>query len=167
MRNFDHNLSQLKLCEIKGGTWIDAGCGYGTYTFPLSQIASKVIAIDNDVRNIESLKTQIKKNKRLNIEVIQQDFNSRLYHSTVDGVLFAFSLHYQHAALVPIKIAYQQLNLGGKILIFEYSRSEPLPWIPYPKPISRITSILIEIGFSSIKKIYENHRYYILRGAKE
>lgn len=167
MRNFDHNLSQLKLCEIKGGIWVDAGCGHGTYTFPLAQIASKVIAIDNDIRNINSLKSQINKNKLINIEVFQQDFNSTLYHSLVDGVLFAFSLHYQHSILDPIKIAYQQLNSGGKILIFEYSQSDPLPWVPYPKPISRIRSILIEIGFSSVKKIYENHRYYILRGSKE
>lgn len=36
-------IEQLRQCEIRGGVWIDAGCGNGIYTIPLATLVSEVI----------------------------------------------------------------------------------------------------------------------------
>ncbi|MHA1228688.1 MAG: class I SAM-dependent methyltransferase, partial [Candidatus Hodarchaeales archaeon] len=66
MRDFNHNLQQLKMCSIKGDVWIDAGCGTGTYTIPLSKLVTKVIGIDRNYQNIQQL---YKKLSNENIEL--------------------------------------------------------------------------------------------------
>jgi ubiquinone/menaquinone biosynthesis C-methylase UbiE len=155
----------LTLSDISGGTWVDCGCGRGTFTFPLSSLASRVIALDKNSSNISYLKSQLQPNA--NIEVYEKDFNNEsLYHELVDGVLFGFSLHYHPNPNKALQNAYEQLKLNGMVIVFEYSRSSPLPWVPYPISKQKLSSQLKNVGFSRIKTVLEKRRFYIAQGVK-
>ena len=52
---FQQIATMLKRCDIQGGLWIDAGCGNGTFTFPLATLADQVIAIDKNPNNLSYL----------------------------------------------------------------------------------------------------------------
>jgi tRNA/tmRNA/rRNA uracil-C5-methylase (TrmA/RlmC/RlmD family) len=60
--NFEQIVEQLKQCEVQGGVWIDAGCGNGTYSFPLSTLVSEVIALDKNKNNLSYLESKITSN---------------------------------------------------------------------------------------------------------
>ena len=51
-------VKQLKRCGISGEVWIDAGCGNGTFTFPLASIIDKVIALDTNKHNLSYLESK-------------------------------------------------------------------------------------------------------------
>ncbi|MFX1517721.1 MAG: class I SAM-dependent methyltransferase [Promethearchaeota archaeon] len=155
---------QLQLCGISKGTWIDAGCGRGTYTFPLATLASLVIAIDNNPYNISFLKSQL---PTTNVIVLERDFTrDQLYPNLVDGILFGFSLHYGPNPAKAIKNAFNHLRPSGEIIIFEYTRDKSLPWVPFPMPRRKLILLLSRIGFKEIETILHNSRFYIIRGKK-
>ncbi|MFX1284259.1 MAG: class I SAM-dependent methyltransferase [Promethearchaeota archaeon] len=150
---------------ISGGVWIDAGCGRGTYSFPLAMLASQVIAIDKDPYDISFLKTHLPQKSK--ITVFKKDFTKdHLSHDLVDGVLFGFSLHYSPNPIKAIINAFNHLKPSGKIIIFEYTHEVPLPWVPFPIPKRELISLLEKTGFQEITIIFNNTRFYIVRGKK-
>ncbi|MHA2363051.1 MAG: class I SAM-dependent methyltransferase [Candidatus Hodarchaeales archaeon] len=158
-------LNQLKLCNFtKKEIWIDAGCGDGTYTLPLASLVSYVIAIDKNHHYIDKLK----KNTNLtNINFIIRDFyKEKLYHSMVDGVLFAFSLHYNKKPLIALENAVNNLKDPlGSIIIIDYTSKIPKPWVPYPITKNSAEQVLMKTGIKKIKIIFDNRRFYILKGS--
>ncbi|UCE12454.1 MAG: class I SAM-dependent methyltransferase [Candidatus Heimdallarchaeota archaeon] len=163
-RNYQRILKQLKLCDISGGVWIDAGCGRGSYTFPLASLADKVVAIDNNPYNISFLKSSLPSNS--NIEVFKKDFTYEVWHEPVDGMLFGFSLHYDPTPQKALQKAFTQLKPDGTIVILDYVRTDPVPWVPFPLPIFKLRSLLEEVGFYQIETIHQNNRFYIVQGRK-
>jgi SAM-dependent methyltransferase len=150
---------------ISKGIWIDAGCGRGTFSLPLAELAARVIAIDKNFYDISFLKTQLLSTS--NIEVFEKDFTKEpLFHELVDGVLFGFSLHYELNPLKALQNAFNQIKTNGAIIIFEYIRDVPLPWVPFPVPKFKLIKLLKKIGFSEIETIVQDSRFYIVRGIK-
>ncbi|MFX0151491.1 MAG: class I SAM-dependent methyltransferase [Candidatus Hodarchaeota archaeon] len=150
---------------MSNGTWVDAGCGYGTYTFPLSTLASKVIALDVKPSNISYLKSRL--SSETNIKALIKDFNHDSYASEpVDGVLFGFSLHYHPNPSLALKNAFNHLKSQGYLIIFEYQRIKPVPWVPYPLPLNKLLSLLESIGFFKVNVVFSTNRFYIVQGKK-
>ncbi|MCK4847985.1 MAG: class I SAM-dependent methyltransferase [Candidatus Heimdallarchaeota archaeon] len=147
-------VKQLERCDIRGKMWIDAGCGNGTFTFPLASMVSKVIALDTNKHNLSYLESKI--SSEMNIETKLFDFNHpSWYENPVDGILFAFSLHYNPIHKKSLENAYLQLKSGGRLVVFEYSSEKPVPWVPHPLPLIKLISILKKINFQDIQ-IVEN-----------
>ncbi|MFW9904094.1 MAG: class I SAM-dependent methyltransferase [Candidatus Thorarchaeota archaeon] len=156
---------QLQLCGISRGVWIDAGCGRGTYTFPLATLTSLVIAIDNNPLNTSFLKAQLP--HPTNIIVNQKDFTKDKLHSNlVDGILFGFSLHYQPNPRKAIRNAFNYLKPRGRVVIFEYTREDPLPWVPFPVPKKKLILLLKKTGFNEIETKFDDSRFYIILGKR-
>ena len=145
-------VKQLERCDIRGKVWIDAGCGNGTFTFPLASMVSKVIALDTNKHNLSYLES--KKSPKMAIMTKSIDFNNpSWYKDSVDGILFGFSLHYNSVHKNALKNAYLQLKPGGKLVVFEYSSEKPVSWVPYPLPLNKLIPILKDLSFQSIKVI--------------
>lgn len=156
---------QLQQCGISKGVWIDAGCGRGTYTLPLATFASLVIAIDNNPYDISFLKAQLP--QQTNIIVSKKDFTKdRLFHDLVDGVLFGFSLHFEPTPIKALQNAFNHLKPNSSIIIFEYTRDESLPWVPFPIPEKKLINSLEKIGFQELEIIIQKPRFYVIRGKK-
>ena len=150
--NFQQIVKMLKECNIQGGVWIDAGCGNGTFTFPLATLVSKVIALDKNNGNLSYLES--KKSPGSNIKTQEFDFSKPFwYEHLVDGILFGFSLHYDPVHATALGNAYCQLKKNGKLVVIDYSSKEAVPWVPYPIPPKKLILILKALSFTSIQVI--------------
>ncbi|PWI47452.1 hypothetical protein CEE45_11590 [Candidatus Heimdallarchaeota archaeon B3_Heim] len=172
---FQQIVDLLKQCNIQGGLWVDAGCGNGTYTFPLATFAGQVIAIDRNINNLSYLKSKISTEK--NIITQQIDFNKPIwYNQLVDGILFGFSLHYHPVPQIALTNAFNQLITGGTIIIIEYASENPVSWVPHPLSMKKLISLLKEISFTNIQPVeilpsrrmsaYWDNASYILKAEK-
>ncbi len=149
---FQQIISLFKTCEINGGIWIDAGCGNGTFTFPLATFVDQVIAIDKNHNNLSYLESR--KSTEKNIITRHTDFNKpNWYHLLVDGIFFGFSLHYHPNHKIALSNAFNQLKKGGTILIIDYASGTPVSWVPYPLPEEKLRSILKDLSFINIKLV--------------
>ena len=156
---FPKIMKQLERCAIHGKIWIDAGCGNGTFTFPLANMVSMVIALDTNKHNLSYLESKI--SSELNIETKLFDFNNPAWYKIpVDGIIFGFSLHYNPIHKKSLENAYLQLKSGGRLVVFEYSSEKPVPWVPHPLPINKLISILKELNFQDIQVVenFQSHR---------
>ena len=164
----EHDLLQVGPLE---GIWIDAGCGNGTYTIPLANFVSEVIAIDQNKNNLLYLKSLLSQEK--NIIIQQHDFNEpNWYDEVVDGIIFGFSLHETSRHKQVLTHAYNQLKTNGKLIVIDYSSDIAVPWVPYPIPLSKLTNLLEETSFQNItlvkqtpprrKGYYWNNASYII-----
>lgn len=163
---YDRVMNQLKMLHLQPETtWVDAGCGTGTFSHPISMLVKQVIAVDRNHARIAQLKEIIPDNA--SISFVISDFNHDRYTTEpVDGILFGFSLHYQSTPQNALNNAYQQLKTNGQIVVFEYCRKTPLPWVPYPFPLEQSKISLTRSGFTSNDVIFQNDRFYILKGRK-
>ena len=125
---FDKNLGQLRLLEPLDGTWVDAGCGTGAFTLPLATLVRRVIAVDRDANALSRLQAIAPDN----VTCIQADIykDPLVTEDQVQGVLFAFSLHYQRDRAVALRNATRVLTSNGRIVIFDYDFRAPRPWVP-------------------------------------
>ncbi|MHA2106054.1 MAG: methyltransferase domain-containing protein [Candidatus Hodarchaeales archaeon] len=168
-RNYSKALKNLELLNLNKGTWIDAGCGEGTYAIPLSLFVDKVIALDTNLRDLKTLDNYMKDNKITNIEPIIFDFNNKFKNlfNNVDGVLFSFSLHFQKDFGSTLNNSYEILKEnGGRIVIIEYERKIPVPWVPYPITEEKMIKLLEDAKFDNILRVFKNGRFYILEAIK-
>lgn len=164
-RKYERILKQLKKSGISEGVWVDAGCGRGTYTLPLSTLATQVIAIDKNPYNVSFLKSQLPSGS--NIAVYEMDFNKDLHFSElVDGFIFGFSLHYEPTLSRALNNAFNHLKPKGKVIVFEYIQPKPLPWVPFPVVKEQLMESLLKIGFYKADIILQDKRFYIIRGLK-
>ena len=170
MYRSEKELLNLKRTEISEGRWIDAGCGQGAYTMPLSTIVDSVLAIDRNPSNIKHLQNRLKRTAINNVLLQLGDFtDTKIYEKEeIQGVLFAFSLHYQTKLdFLQDIMRLKANNEDFKIVIIEYTRGTPVPWIPYPCPPEKIFNIMSELeGIECIIK-FRNARYYILELKKK
>lgn len=163
-------LKNLKLLNLKGGIWIDAGCGVGAYSIPLATYVDNVIALDTNTSSLEILEKERNINKIKNISIKNKDFNKELknYNERIDGILFAFSLHFQPDINNVLLNSYEILKeKSGKLVIIEYERHTRVPWVPYPLPEEKMLKLLKENHFNESDRIFKNNRYYILESSNK
>jgi ubiquinone/menaquinone biosynthesis C-methylase UbiE len=149
---FSQIINQLERCDIRGKVWIDAGCGNGTFTFPLASMVSKIIALDTNKHNLSYLESRI--SSEMAIETKLFDFNIPSWYKTpVDGILFGFSLHDNPNHKKALENAYFQLKEKGKLVVFEYSSDKSVFWVPHPLPLNRLIPILNNLAFQDIQVV--------------
>lgn len=167
---YEKEFQNLLKANISGGTWIDAGCGQGAYTIPLSSLADSVLAIDQNSSNLRSLQNKLTRLRIANITTRQADFRDlKLYgEGDFNRILFTFSLHYSSN----LSFLRNILNLKKdqddfKIVIIEYTRTIPVPWVPYPCPIHKIIQLVAESDNYEVETKYQNNRFYIVEIKKK
>ena len=154
---------------IKGGvtvsqtsqTWVDLGCGKGTFTEALATLLpdhSVVYAIDKNRSDLNNITDAI---RSINIEKVELDFlKEGLPSNNVDGVLMANSLHYVREKIPFLKKVIAYLSNKGCLVIVEYEARFSNPWVPYPISKIELGNILMEVGFNDIQDLGNmNSRY--------
>lgn len=137
------------------GVWIDFGAGTGTFTHALANrldTGSRVYAVDRDRKALASLARERWKHGVDAVPVVG-DFTQALAlpgvaTASVDGLLFANSLHFVAqpetvlARLVPL------LRSGGVVVIIEYDGRRANQWVPHPIPSDRLREVVAKAGLS-------------------
>lgn len=139
---------------VKGkSTWIDLGCGAGTFTYALADLLgadSKIIAIDRLNQHLGSKRGQVA------IEFKQADFeNQALSFNNMDGILIANALHYVKDQSEFIKNIKPWLTDNGQLILIEYDTDRGNQWVPFPITFEKAQLLLTEAGFKDVKKIGE------------
>ena len=149
----------VRKLKIKSGSIIDLGCGAGDFTIPLAMKArkSKVIAIDNDEKALNELKSNIKRFKVSNIVVIKS--NATKLHEIKDSSIdFVFS-HWLLGVVTKyndlkkiVKESYRILKKGG---IAAHSESYPIPKSKAQKLYMKADMLAFHTKWWSVKEIRE------------
>ncbi len=163
--SYEKNLAQLELLSPSGELWLDAGCGGGAYTLPLTAFVTRVIAMDRDPNALNELRDRITPELKARIEIRAGDIYVVEYPHNLDGVLFAFSLHYSGKNETALKMARSALRPdGGEIVIIDYCSPIPKPWMPRPFTPGKAERLLQKVGLE-VETVFRNERFYIMRGA--
>jgi len=137
------------------GTWADLGAGEGTFTRALVERlgpGGRVYAVDRDRRALASLERGTANTRTPVIRVVA-DFTGpfELPDAPVDGldgVLLANALHFVREPVpILVRIA-ERLRAGGRLVIIEYDRRGPNPWVPHPIDAQRLPGLLASAGFT-------------------
>lgn len=167
------------------GTWADIGAGTGLFTEALMEILEegKIIAIDksphglyinkqlamgNEQRTInEGQLANGKKAKKINIEIVEADFNMLMVLPSLDGILMANALHYGNDHLYVLKNVLTFLKPGGTFILIEYDTEKPNPpWVPNPISLHTFRVMCKQVGLKDPveigrrKSIYQEGEMY-------
>ncbi|HEU5292569.1 MAG TPA: class I SAM-dependent methyltransferase [Cyclobacteriaceae bacterium] len=146
--------------------WADLGAGNGVFTHALSTLlhdGSILYAVDTNAARMESIRVwQQIQLKRIQADFVRDDWKTDL----LDGVLMANSLHFVKDKESFLKKLKSKLTPGGKLLVIEYEMEKGNTWVPYPVGFKKLSGIVKEAGFSSLKKlkevpsVYDNRMIY-------
>jgi SAM-dependent methyltransferase len=133
------------------GSWVDLGCGAGTFTRALAELipaGSDIEAVDRDA---SALRRIPREHHGLSITTRQFELDHRpLPWSALRGVLMANALHYVPVAADFLARVRACLRPGGQMLVVEYDTDEPNPpWVPFPISRSTLARLAIGAGFVS------------------
>ena len=135
--------------------WADLGAGSGTFTFALAEIlggSGSIVAVDKTeaVHKIQTRKDWA------NIRTLKADFTKKLPLDQLDGILIANALHFVFRQRECLNAMKSLLKPEGKLLLIEYDRLVPSPWVPYPISYSNFKKLTGKSGFSSPQKLAEH-----------
>lgn len=135
--------------------WADAGAGKGLFTLALSDVlppGSTIIAVDQDAQNLSQIFVREKAVLRsVNADMTTWDFQPESF----DGIVLANSLHFVKNQVAFLKKLRQSLKTKGVVIIVEYNRISPNPWVPFPIPLDKLCTLSLESGFGSCTPLHQ------------
>jgi len=154
-------LKQFKL--KKGMVAADFGCGAGGWAIPLAKKLEegKIYAIDILEEPLSALRAKIKLEKIFNIETIKSDVEktSRLISESCDLVLMTNLLFECEDKKSVLEEGKRVLKKGGKILIVDWQKDNPLTKEIEKVDFEKIKKIAKEIGLK-LEKEFEAGAYH-------
>lgn len=141
----------------KAGIWADLGCGDGVFTRALAELigpAGRIYAVDSDRRALSKL-TRRDGGGHAKVIPVLADFTGPLdlpeHEGSLDGLLFANSLHYDPDPESTLARLVLRLSPGGRVVIVEYDRRAANRWVPYPISPARLAEVTAAAGLSAPK----------------
>ena len=140
----------------RAGLWADVGAGRGTFTEALATILGRdgtVLAVDRDpesVRALEDLR-DLGDARLAAVIAAHGDFAdpqsiAELEGRPLDGALFANALHFVADPEAVLRRIAGHIRPAGRIVVIEYERDVPNPWVPNPLPFDRLTNAARRVG---------------------
>lgn len=144
------------------GTWVDLGCGAGTFTRALAELLPAGCDIEAVDRDAAALRHIPREHHGLSIATRQLELvGGALPWSALRGVLMANALHYQPSAADFLATVRACLRPGGQMLVVEYDTDTPNPpWVPFPVGRSTLARLAIDAGFTSCHPLAERSSRY-------
>jgi SAM-dependent methyltransferase len=133
--------------------WADIGAGSGTFTRALRSLLppeSLIYALDSDPEAIEQLGALGDR-----IIAVEADFTHEFSlprtAPPLDGLLLANALHFVRDAAGVLRRLVQLVRPGGRVVIVEYDRRAPNPWVPYPIGSGHWPGLAQTVGLTSAR----------------
>jgi hypothetical protein len=92
------------------------------------------------------------------VSVVHADFErpdriAELRPGELDGALFANALHFVADVAGVLRRVASCIRPGGRIVVIEYDRTSPNPWVPHPLPPARLRDITAGAGFTAAEVV--------------
>ena len=137
----------------RDGVWADLGAGTGTFTRALAALLgdrSTIYAVDNDASAVRAL-GELRGDNDTGIVPVRANFTRPLElpglgGKQLDGILLANALHFVRDATATLTQLAQTVRGEGRVIIVEYDRRLPSPWVPHPIPVARWPKLAAESG---------------------
>jgi ubiquinone/menaquinone biosynthesis C-methylase UbiE len=141
-------------------TWLDLGCGAGTFTYALSELlpeASKIYAVDQYPQ-----KLQQEAGNQVTIEFVLSDFEIDEMDTDehVTGVMMGNSLHYIKDKKAFLTNLFQRFPSIKQMIFIEYETKVANQWVPYPVTFAQLQDLLKMTKFKEVHKIAERPSVY-------
>ena len=143
----------------RSGNWADIGAGTGMFTLALMEILEQgaIYAVDKSPHALWSLSAPA----RIDLHVVEGDFNMPLEMSDLDGIIMANSLHYSDQPANVLELLKKNLGRNGKLIVVEYDISVPRPpWIPHPVPFEKLQDLAQQCSMPAPRKIATTKSVY-------
>ena len=160
-----------KLGDLSGKTVADIGSGTGYFTFPISRVAKKVLAIDIEQRYldyIEDRKLELPVEQANVIETrLTVESEPNLHSGEVDAVLLVNVYYYLEDRIDYMKIVHNALKKDGILVLVDYLPGD-LPVGPSENKVTPddVVEILRQSGFQSVDVDTESLQYQYIITAK-
>lgn len=113
------------LGDLSGKTVADIGAGGGYFTFPMAEVAEKVIALDIDTNFLQYINEQCAKHARENVEVRHTPEHSpRLTPGEADAAIIVNTYHHIQNREAYFGQVAAGLKKGGKLLVVDFKAEE-------------------------------------------
>lgn len=143
--------------------WADFGAGRGTFTEALASILGReatVFAVDHDresVRALEALR-DLGAPGLATVVAVLGDFRrpeliDELRGRSLDGALFANALHFVPDAEAVLRRIVRWVRPGGRLVVIEYDRTSPNPWVPHPLPPAKLAEVAARVGLGAPREV--------------
>ncbi|MCE7040162.1 trans-aconitate 2-methyltransferase [Dyadobacter sp. CY312] len=141
-------------------TWLDLGCGSGTFTYALGNLlpdGSKIYGMDQHPQKLESLA-----GNHVRIEFKLSDFETVEFavNEKPNGVMMGNSLHYVRDKKAFLDRLMNRFSSISQMIIIEYDTQRANQWVPYPITFLQLQRLLRDTGFTQIQKIAERPSIY-------
>lgn len=155
--------------DKQSSIWADLGAGSGIFTQALNEILGfngVIFAVDQNLNILRDvLKTQYIRSK---VHLYEENFTHPMpFLPSLDGILLANALHYVKDQEGLLKyLLDNHLKPGGTMIVVEYDRFDPDPWVPYPLPLAYFDRLASQTGMTlpeeigRKKSIYGNREMY-------
>lgn len=134
--------------------WADLGAGSGLFTKALSTLlpdGSTIYAIDQETKALDNIALT---SREILLKKVTIDFvNDPIVAEQLDGVLMANALHFVKDKSAFMEKVQKAIKSSAKIVIVEYDRDTPNPWVPFPISYQSLQRFAVEAGLPSISKI--------------
>jgi ubiquinone/menaquinone biosynthesis C-methylase UbiE len=151
-------LLQDAVTMARAAEWVDFGAGDGTFTLALARLlgpGAHIVAVDRDRGSLRELQQRaVADGSHDLISTVHADFTRKLdlpgvVAGTLDGLLFANSLHYVRNPRDVLTELAQLLRPGGRVVFVEYDRRRADQWVPYPIDADRLAEICSAANLSA------------------
>jgi len=102
------------LVPVKGGTYLDIGCGTGNYTSEFHQLGFDFIGIDPSDQMLKSARL---KNEEMDWRAGHAE-NTSLHNESVDGIVASLTMHHWQNVKQSFREMYRILKGNGNMVIF-------------------------------------------------
>lgn len=160
-----------KLGDLSGKIVADIGSGTGYFTYPISRVADKVLAIDIEQRYLDYIE-----DRKLELPIEQADVietrltvedEPNLHTDEVDAILIVNVYYYLNDRPAYMKIVNNALRENGTMVLVDFKPGD-LPVGPSANkvPPEEVIDILKSAGFSEINLDVESLQYQYIITAK-
>jgi precorrin-6B methylase 2 len=136
-----------------GEVWSEFGSGRGAFTLALAELlgpSGTIYSVDKDRQAIQRQARAIKARFGERVpcmHYLTADYTHPLELPSLDGLLIANALHFQREKTPVLKLIFDYLRPGGRLVVVEYNVDRGNMWVPHPISYRSLEALAQKNGF--------------------